>query len=73
MVCSLVADYTYAFKQTFARWEVFAGYVGLLALRCLFPILIAFKNVCSRVCSREKNMLPQMIYEGKDLQSAISY
>ena len=73
MVVSLVADYTYVVKQTFARSEVFAAYAGLLALRSILPFVIGCKNVYSKVCSSKANALPPLIYEGEDLKTAIRF
>lgn len=57
MVCALVADYTYAFKQTFSSRELFLIYICVLALRCLLPLLIIIKNMCQKVCSKESKEL----------------
>ena len=63
---TMVADYTYAFKQTFSSKDLFIAYLGVLAFRCLLPILLAIKNVCFKVCSREKNRLGAAAYEDRD-------
>ena len=65
-MCSMVADYTYAFKQTFSSRDLFIGYLSVLAFRCTLPILLAIKNVCRKVCSREKNRLGAAAYEIRD-------
>ena len=63
---AMVADYTYAFKQTFSSKDLFISYMGVLAFRCLLPSLLAIKNVCSKVCSRENNRLGAAAYEDRD-------
>ena len=57
MVCALVADYTYAFKQTFSSRELYLIYLGVLAQRCVIPILIMLKNMFQKVCGKENKSL----------------
>jgi len=71
MVFSLITDYTYAFKQTFSSKELFAGYMGLLALRCLLPFLIAFILISKKVCNKERNELPATAYFANDTEESI--
>jgi len=66
MVCSLITDYTYAFKQTFSSKELFVAYMSILALRCLIPFLIAIKNISRKVCNKERNALSASDYEEND-------
>ena len=65
-ISAMVADYTYAFKQTFSSKDLFIAYIGVLLFRCLLPILLAIKNICTKVCSREKNRLGAAAYEDRD-------
>jgi len=66
LVCSLVADYTYAFKQTFSSKELFIAYLAILAFRLILPILIATKNICQKVCNKKNNSLSAAQYEVDD-------
>ena len=66
MVCALVADYTYAFKQTFSSKELFVAYLSVLAFRCILPILIVIKNICTKVCNKENNRLDAAQYDVRD-------
>lgn len=69
-VCALVGDYTYAFKQTFSSKQLFAAYLGVLAFRCILPFLVAFKNVCLKVCHQQNNKLAADVYvESDDVES----
>lgn len=66
MVMSLIADYTYAFKQTFSSKELFVAYLVLLGIRCILPFIISLKNISRRVCKKEKNALPASAYQKND-------
>lgn len=69
-VCALVGDYAYAFKQTFSSKQLFAAYLGVLAFRCILPFLVAFKNVCLKVCHQQNNKLGADAYaESNDAES----
>ena len=62
LLSSLVADYTYAFKQTFSSKALFVAYLGLLGIRCVLPVLLACKSVCNKVQNKERNALPANAY-----------
>ena len=65
---SFVADFIYAFKQTFASKDIFLGYLILLAIRCILPFLLVIKNICCRVCIRQNNLLGEEAYfDGYDI------
>ena len=66
MVLSLIADYSYAFKQTFSSKELFVAYLSLLGVRCILPLCISTKNILRKVCNKEKNALPASAYENND-------
>ena len=66
MTSTLVADYTYALKQTFSSKDLFLAYIVILAFRVLFPVFIAIKNVCQKVCNRERNRLRIVIEENRN-------
>lgn len=57
MVCALVADFGYAFKQTFSSKELFVAYLSVLGFRCIIPCFIAVKNVCRKVCNKQNNYI----------------
>jgi len=60
MVSSLVADYSYAFKQTFSSKSLFTAYVSILALRCCIPFFVAAKSLCTRVRNKAVNRLDEV-------------
>lgn len=57
LVASLILDYLYAVKQTFSSKDLYVAYLGILALRCIIPLLICLKNVCRKVCNKHNNTL----------------
>lgn len=72
MVCALVADYTYAFKQTFSSGALFIAYLSVLVLRCLLPLSVITKNLCQKVCNRESKAVSKQHYKlGVWLYSAL--
>ena len=71
MAISLVADYTYAFKQTFSSKALFVAYLLVLFIRCILPFVLAIKNICRNVCNKNKNDLKEILYEIGDLKKEI--
>lgn len=60
---SLVCDFMYTFMTTFSSKELLVFCIAILGLRVLNPMLVILKNLCSKVCSKDKNSLPAaMVY-----------
>ena len=51
MASAMVADYTYAFKQTFSSRDLFLAFTVILLFRTILPIIVAIKNICQKVCN----------------------
>ncbi len=71
MVASLIADYSYAIKQTFSSKALFVSYVFILGLRCLIPFVVACKNVNSRVRNKHLNRLDEVDIDEKEEDYAL--
>lgn len=70
MSISLVADLTYAFKQTFSGIDLFVAYLAILAFRVIIPLLAIVKNVCNKVVSPGKKKNPIAIQNAFEPQDA---
>ena len=55
MVSTLVGDFLYLFKQKFSNKDLYLASVVIMILRVLFPVLIAIKNICQKVCTKDNN------------------
>ena len=71
MAIALIADYTYAFKQTFSSKALFVAYLLVLSIRCILPFVIAIKNICRNVCNKNRNNLNEILYEMGDIKKEI--
>ena len=71
MAIALIADYTYAFKQTFSSKALFVAYLLVLSIRCFLPFVIAIKNICRNVCNKNRNNLNEVLYEMGDIKKEI--
>ena len=71
MVASLIADYSYAIKQTFSSKALFVAYLFILGLRCLIPFVVACKNVSSRVRNKHLNRLDEVDIDEKEEDYAL--
>ena len=67
-MAALIADFSYAFKQTFASKDILLAYMLMLGLRGTLPLLLTLKNICCKVCIRANNLLGEADYvDGYDL------
>lgn len=67
MAITLVADFMYTFKTTFSSKELLVICVAIYGLRFANPFLVVIKNLCKKVCNKEKNTLPAaLVYEERD-------
>lgn len=57
MAITLVADFMYTFKTTFSSKELLVFCVSIYGLRFANPILVVIKNLCKKVCNKERNTL----------------
>lgn len=76
MIASLVSDYSYILKQTFSKKLFYSLYLGVLALRIFFPLILIVRYQVSKVCGAKNQLKDFDLKPGvkvKDLKADYIY